>query len=315
VAPVSVPEVSVVVATRDRPERLGALLRSLECQAGAPAFEVIVVDDGSGAESVAMLDAERRSAELELRVVRHEQSLGPAAARNAGWRAARGALVAFTDDDCEVDPQWLAAGYGAWSGVAQRIVQGRTEPNPAERRTAFTRTIQVLEPGPPWETCNIFFPRAMLEALDGFDERFPLPGGEDTDLAWRAVLAGADVRFEAGARAFHAVLAVGPVGMLRYAWHWHETVPLFARHPGLRRRQLHRGVFWSPVHEELFLAALAVALPRRALLLRLLLAWPYARRRFVRRSGPLLAPYLVAIDVIEVAAMVRGSLRDRVLVL
>lgn len=313
----SAPVVTVVAATKDRPDRLAALLESLERQGpGTPAFSVVVVDDGSGDETRRVLDA-AAAGSLDLRVVRHERSRGPAAARNAGWRAADGALVGFTDDDCEVEPDWIARAVAAWDGRAERFVQGATGPIPRERDrlSPFARTIVVQEPGPPWETCNIFFPRALLERLDGFDERFPLPGGEDTDLAWRAVLDGAEPVFDAGVQAHHAVLSVGPLGMLRYAWHWHATVPLFARHPDLKRRQLHRGVFWSPVHEEVLLLLAAAVVPRRAWPVRVLLATPYLRRRLRRRSGPVLLPFLLAVDLVEVAAMVRGAVRDRTLVL
>jgi GT2 family glycosyltransferase len=139
-----------------------------------------------------------------------------------------------------------------------------------------------------------------------------LPGGEDTDLVWRALRHGASVTFVPEARVHHAVIDAGPMGMLRYAWHWNRTVPLFAKHPDLRRQQLHAGLFWSPVHAHLARAALALLLPRRLWPLALWLALPYARRLAWRRTGPLLAPWILLMDLVEVAGIVRGAVRHRV---
>ena len=67
-------------------------------------------------------------------------------------------------------------------------------------------------------------------------------------------------------------------------------------------------------HEELTRFLLAVVVARRSRLLPLLLALPYARHLALRRSGPLLAPFLLAVDLVELAAVVKGAIRNRVLV-
>jgi len=74
-------------------------------------------------------------------------------------------------------------------------------------------------------------------------------------------------------------------------------------------------LFWNSRHLEAWAALLALLLPRRLPLLRALLAAPYARRLVWRRSGPLLAPYVIAYDVVELATFLRGSLRYGTLVL
>jgi hypothetical protein len=88
----------------------------------------------------------------------------------------------------------------------------------------------------------------------------------------------------------------------------------FKRHPGLREH-LVRGVFWNPVHYQLARAALALAVPRRLWPLRWLLAAPYVVRLTARRSGPLLAPYFILHDLVEVAACLRGSARYKTFVI
>ena len=74
--------------------------------------------------------------------------------------------------------------------------------------------------------------RELLERLGGFDaETFTVPGGEDADLAWRAIAADAPAVFAEDARIFHAVSELGPVGKLRVAWRWTETMRIFAVGP------------------------------------------------------------------------------------
>jgi glycosyltransferase involved in cell wall biosynthesis len=126
------PEISVVVATRDRASRLTELLRSLRAQTvGKDDFEVIVVDDASVDATPTVVAREIERGELKLQVVRRDLSGGPGAARNAGWPTARASLVAFIDDDCVAAPRWLEAGLAASSEHPGRFVQGRTDPNPA----------------------------------------------------------------------------------------------------------------------------------------------------------------------------------------
>jgi GT2 family glycosyltransferase len=318
--PAAEPRVSVVAATRDRPDRLAALLEALRAQTLAAAdFEVVVVDDRSGPETRALLDEAPRD-DLELRIVRHDAPRGPGGARNAGWRAARGALVAFTDDDCRPAPGWLEAGLAAHERAPEAVVQGRTQPDPGERDRLgpFSRTVDVERLGPQYETCNIFYPRELLERLGGFDEDFGLrPGGEDTDLAWRAIELGRPTAFCEDALVFHAVLELGALGALRDATRWTETVRLFVRHPGARTILDHR-VFWNVWHYLLARSLLALLLPRRLRPLRWAILARHALalndRARTLGGGPRLLPFLVVYDVLETVAIARGAARHRTLV-
>jgi glycosyltransferase involved in cell wall biosynthesis len=318
------PEVSVVVATRNRPGRLERLLASLREQTlGSERFEVIVVDDASDDSTPELLARESERGGLDLRVLRREAAGGPARARDEGWRAARAPLVAFTDDDCTAAAAWLSAGLEAARHRPGAVVQGRTEPDPAERDRLgpFSRTVEVNKLGPYYQTCNIFYPREVLEGVDGFDpDSFRGPGGEDTDLAWRAIAAGAATVFAPEARAYHAVARLGPLGRLRVAARWGDTIGIFARHRALRAEHLTYGVFWKGTHYLLARALLGLALRRRlppALVLWLLA--PYVRnlleRGHLEGGGPLAAPYYVVEDLVETASVVRGAIRCRTLVI
>ncbi|MEV4419834.1 glycosyltransferase [Patulibacter sp. NPDC049589] len=320
----SAPVVSVVVPTRDRAVRLGRLLEALRGQTLDPAsFEVIVCDDASaGPEPGRVLDAVAAEGVLDLRVLRHDVPAGPAVARNRAWRTARAPLVAFVDDDCVPSPRWLEALLDAWdaAGLADRdlaVLRGPVAPDPAEyphEFGPFATTLWVQKGTPRFETANIAYPRALLERLGGFDERLVI-AGEDTDLGWRAIEAGAAVVWAGDALVHHGVVQQGPWGRLRKGWRWRYVPAVFARHPGLRR-ELELGVFWGPAHRWLFGGLLALLLRRRTGVAWSFVRWwvggPYLRRLTHYRTGPLLAPYRLACDLVEVAAIGAGAVRHRV---
>jgi len=318
----SEPEISVVVATRNRAERLRRLLSSLREQTfPAENFEVLVIDDGSDDATGSVLANAQSHDGVALRGVRNERPRGPGASRNTGWRQARGRLIAFIDDDCEAAADWLHAGWEAWRERPDVFVQGMTSPNAGEEGELgpFAYTIRVERLGPHYETCNIFYPRTMLDDLGGFDDQAFPGGGEDCDLGWRAIEAGASPVFAPAARAEHAVHTLGPLGQLRRAGHWTGTMLVFARHPGLRDAYLHNRVFWQVRHQMLVRLLLAALLPRRLWTLRFLLAAPYfihARQRaHYERTSVLLTPYYLVHDLVEMFAVVRGALRYRTVVI
>ena len=316
------PEISVVVATHDRSQRLQRLLEGLRAQSlDAERFEVVVVDDGSRDATADML-RNARADWRALKVIRRDRAGGPATARQEGWRAAQGELIAFTDDDCVPDPGWLEAGAATAAANPGAFVQGRTEPDPAELEAIgpFSRTIEVTDLHPAFNTCNIIYPREVLERIGGFDdEAFDRsPGGEDCDLAWRAIAAGARPVFEPAALVHHAVDRVGPLGMLRVAARWTTPMLAYARHPELRRDFV-GGIFWKRTHYWLARTLLGLLLPARLAPLRNWLMYPYLRdiwaRGRVLGGGPLLAPWYVLLDLVEVAAVARAAVRYRRLML
>ncbi len=277
-----------------------------------------MVDDASAPATAEVLRAWSEAPGASARLVlRTEERSGPGGARNVGWRAARGDLVAFTDDDCEPEPGWLSALVGVAAGAPGSVLQGRTHPHPDEvaSTTPFTRSLDVSSLGPWFPTCNMAYPRELLERLDGFDERFLR--GEDTDLAWRARAAGADFAWVPEARVRHAVIDLGPVGKLRLALAWAPAFALYARHRELRRA-LHLGLFWKPSHLTLLLAATGLLAARRfppAALLVLPYAYALRVRAGAEGGSARHAPWYALHDALEVVAALRGSLRAGVVVL
>lgn len=313
---------AVVVSTRDRADRLPRLVDALAAQRDVSGrFEVVIVDDGSTDRTPEVLAELASAHRVALQVRRHERSRGPAAGRNTGWRATDAPVIAFTDDDCVPQPGWLASGLQAM-GEGRHIVVGRTAPDPDQlvHDGPFARTVSN-EGIRFYETCNIFYRRDDLARVDGFDERFTRPGGEDIDLAFRVLAHGVEAIFEPDAEVLHDVRPSRFVLAAREALRW-TGVPLFFRkHPEARPLYLKHGVFWKRSHERVLLAALGVALaPRTPVALALTLPW--LRSQLGRRSPDedridrvRAIPGNLAVDLLEVVTMLRGSLTHRTLVI
>lgn len=322
------PRVAVVVPTHGRSDRLGRLTRALLSQE-LPPDEVLIVDDASTDETPEVLEALVSQHAPVLRTIRVDRNRGPAHARNLGWRACTAELVAFTDDDCVPHRGWLSGLVDATShDRGPGIVQGRTVPDPTGPPMGpFSRTLEVTHESGFYETCNILYRREVLEQLDGFDERYLTPAGEDTDLAWRARDRGVATTFVPDAVVEHEVRPSSFRAAFRDAARWGGVVLVARDHPHLRRRA-HRSWIWRPAHERVLIACLFVAtavLPgsARARALRPVVGvgpyvWFRVREGRLRGSGAraiAAIPGAFLVDAAEVAALARASARHRTLFL
>jgi len=318
--------VAVVIPTARREARLALALEALAAQTLAPErFEVVVVRAEGGGDLAPV------PAGLPVRFLGAARDSGPAEKRNLGWRATTAPLVAFTDDDCRPRPDWLERLLAAASREAGGfLLQGRTEPDPDEvRRLHGLAVTQAIPQLSGWyETCNIAYPRDLLERLEGFDEAFagadrssyPV-GGEDTDLGLRATAAGAVARFVDDAVVRHAVHSRGLARALRETRRWRSLANVLARHPG-QRAALQAGLFGRRAHWAILLAALALPLRRRPPLA-LVAALPYLAHHL--RGYPVTArgigrgfadlPARALVDAAEVAVTAAAGARHRVPVL
>ncbi|HYI19163.1 MAG TPA: HAD-IIIA family hydrolase [Solirubrobacteraceae bacterium] len=170
----------VVIPSAGRPT-LPALVEALR------GLDVILVDDRSDG-AAPLLDP----VPSHVRVVRGP-ARGPAAARNAGWRRSRADWVAFLDDDVEPEAGWADALRRDLAGAGPDVggVQGRiVVPLPAGRRpTDWERSTRGLETA-RWATADLAYRREVLDAVGGFDERFPRAYREDADLGLRVTASG-----------------------------------------------------------------------------------------------------------------------------
>ncbi|HEV2886842.1 MAG TPA: HAD-IIIA family hydrolase [Jatrophihabitans sp.] len=181
------PSYAVVIPTigrRSLPVLLDSLADSATATGSAPP-PVVLVDDRPG--PVAELELGGRTAQWPITVLR-SGGRGPAAARNAGWRACESDWVAFLDDDVLVSPAWLAdlqRDLGAASATVGGT-QGRIEvPLPADRRPRDSERGTAGLASAAWITADMAYRRSALLDCGGFDERFPRAFREDSDLALR----------------------------------------------------------------------------------------------------------------------------------
>ena len=175
-------KLSVVIATKDRLAYLERTLESLALQSGAPAFEVVVVDNGSRDATAALVTGRAASAPFALSLV-HVPQPNRGAARNAGIAAATGDVVVFVDDDV-----WLPEGFLAAHAVAQRGVFPLAVSGPILNVPDYdVRPLPTFAnySGAFFCTCNVSIWRTALLAVGGFDEGFDLYGWEDTELGLR----------------------------------------------------------------------------------------------------------------------------------
>lgn len=185
------PEVSVVVPVYNAATIIEGLLGSLNAQTlDASRYEVILVDDAStdGTFDI-IVRALTAGARARFHIVRQPRNGGPAAARNAGLAIARGRIIAFTDADCEPDPEWLFRGLARMNADDSPAgVEGQTlpkgEPGPLTHQMINTT-------GGLFMTCNMLYRREVLG--DGFDERFRLAFLEDSDVAFSVLESGGKI--------------------------------------------------------------------------------------------------------------------------
>ncbi len=243
------PIVSVVIPTCGRTDLLRRCLDRVCSQSLPPSrYEVIVVDDGPDPRTQAEVQrcaAQAAARGLRLHYLPNPGPHGPAAARNRGWRAARAALVAFTDDDTVPHADWLARGCAAFEApAAPDAGWGRIVMPIPEQPTDYERDARQLEDA-GFVTANCFCHKAMLERIDGFDERFAVAWREDTDLYFRLREAGAAVIPLRDAIVVHPVRPGGWGVCLSQQRKILFDALLYKKHPQRYRAQIRRHPRWD----------------------------------------------------------------------
>jgi glycosyltransferase involved in cell wall biosynthesis len=225
------PLISVIVPTCNRLSMLKRTLSGLWDQTyPRDDYEIIVVDDGSEDETPVYL--EKLAQQGELRYLR-QSNQGPAAARNAGARAAHGELLAFTDDDCLPDEDWLRSiaqmyrqnSCDAVGGYIENYSDGNLLQDfyIFQGRNSINRNFLY--------SANASYRSSIFWQIGGYNTEFLLPGGEDVDLGLRLTKVGYKIQFNPQAVVLHS----GPssiTGMLSQSYRRGKCIAfLLKRYP------------------------------------------------------------------------------------
>jgi mycofactocin glycosyltransferase len=227
-------DVTVVIPVRDNAYGLQRLVASLHD------LRIIVVDDGS---STPVVQGDFAGAHSHIEVLRHAQSKGPAAARNTGLAGCKTGFVAFLDSDVVPRRGWLEVLLGHFCDptvalVAPRIVGLAQTDHIVARYEAVRSSLDLGQreaPVIPYTSVSyvpsaaIICRTSALRDVGGFDET--LRSGEDVDLCWRLVEAGARLRYEPIAQVAHDHRTDLRHWIARKAFYGGSAAPLSVRHP------------------------------------------------------------------------------------
>jgi glycosyltransferase involved in cell wall biosynthesis len=196
---------SVIVCTRNGAKRIASCLRAIASLAGGP-FETIVVNDGSMDDTAQIVAKEFP----EVRLINLSPS-GLSAARNIGAEHATGKVLAYTDDDCLPDHEWLFRLDRAFENPNIAAAGG---PNLPPHACSVEEAIVNAAPGAPSHVliddtraehlpgCNIAIRRSVFYEIDGFNPVFET-AGDDVDFCWRLHDANHELAFVPGAFVWH----------------------------------------------------------------------------------------------------------------
>jgi len=198
--------ISVVIPCRDdRENLLKAIAALLQCDPGPS--EIIIVDDGSITPlSLDILDP-------HIRILRFDQSRGPAFARNEGARAAREPVLLFLDSDVVVERNLIDrlrlnyAQYPEATAVQGTYSYDIDDPGLSSRyqNIYYVFAFATLDPIRSAVCATFCFSilRTVFLDLEGFDTRIPVPTVEDEAFGYLLASKGYTIRFDADLRVRH----------------------------------------------------------------------------------------------------------------
>lgn len=197
---------SVVTPTHFRPEKLRLLIASLEQQTlPMDQFEVILVPspNDTGIKNLP-------STKFRLKILSADSDpFGGTSAsykRNAGARAAQAPWLAFIDDDCVADKNWLLNAQKRLQSTECQAIEGLTKIPSPKQMTYTYKGLQRLSKAGGYQTCNMFYKKDVFLECGGFDLNFPFYL-EDTDLAWTLLDRGYKIVFDEDCMVEHPVPA------------------------------------------------------------------------------------------------------------
>ncbi|MGN6418251.1 MAG: glycosyltransferase family 2 protein [Pseudobacter sp.] len=203
---------SIVIPTFKRPGLLIKCLQALVDQSVShKAYEIIVITDGPDAETFSSVNKLKMaySHTPQITVLTLPEHRGPAAARNAGWKAAEGRLVIFTDDDCHPSHGFVEAYLKYFRQQAREHIAftGKLLVPVPQQPTDYQKNIAQLQQA-SFVTANCAISRSALEKTGGFDEDFTMAWREDSAMEFELLKQAIPVRYVPEALVVHPVRKV-----------------------------------------------------------------------------------------------------------
>lgn len=198
------PRISVIVCTYNGAATLRACLTALE-RLNYPDYEILLVDDGS---TDTVPDIAQDFPKIQYLRLEHG---GLSVARNAGAAASTGSILAYTDDDCMPDEDWLIYLARTLEDPVMAAAGGPNIPPPAK---SMVQACVTAAPGGPAHVllsdrlaehvpgCNLAVKRAAFDSITGFRPKYKA-AGDDVDFCWRLQEAGYGIAFQAAAMVWH----------------------------------------------------------------------------------------------------------------
>jgi glycosyltransferase involved in cell wall biosynthesis len=253
-------DISLIISSRNRAYGLTNCLDAVSIAARQASYlrlELVFVDNGSTDSTSDLVREWAKTAQISTNLV-YEGTAGLAVARNAGMRAARGRILAFTDDDCEIFADYFSLLASLFAADKQPIMRGgRIELGDARDLPVTIKTelepavlTSELHAGGFIHGANMAFPRTLIETVGLFDTRFgagsPFRSGEDTDYVHRAFNAGIRVEYlpDFAVKHFHGRRELGDVKKLQSGYAFGNGA-LYAKYLFDRRSNMRGMLRWD----------------------------------------------------------------------
>lgn len=224
--------ISVIIPVYNGEKTIGACLSALHEQTLKP-DEIIVVDDGSSDGTKETIKKSRATILLE------QNHKGPASARNAGAKRAKGSILLFTDADCIPDKDWVNEMADSFKNKDITGVQGRYK---TMQKNSMARFVQ-LEIEDRYDRMRkrkhidfigsyaAGYRKDVFLEFGGFDESFSMASGEDPDISFKLAAAGHKMVFNENAVVYHNHVSSLGAYMKQKFWRAYWRVHLYKKHP------------------------------------------------------------------------------------
>lgn len=244
-------EVSVVIPAYNSEKFIIRTLESLLRQSFAGKFEIIIVNDGSKDKTENVVKAFSKK-HKNIKLI-SQANQGPAAARNAGAKAAKGDIILFTDSDCVPEKNWMEAMVGPFKDTEIVGVQGRYRIYNKESLVARFVQYEIEERYQRMEkqknidfigSYSAGYRKSVFLEFGGFDISFKKASGEDPEISYRMADKGLKMVFAPKAIVYHSHpdTLKGYLKMKYGRGYWGEL--LYKKHPEKKKGQSYNSIYY-----------------------------------------------------------------------